>query len=67
MRTPKLESALGSHFGQLCRFHRAAEHASRTRSDLRSAFAKNLIVPINDGQQRTPDKAHLRIGFVSRR
>src|SRR5258708_6344327 len=60
-------SALWLSLGQLCLLSRAAEHASRGCGDLHGAPVQNLVVPINDCQQRMPDNAHLRIGFISRR
>jgi len=61
------KSALGSRLGQLCWFPRAAEHASRRCGDLHGAPVQNLVVPIDDCQQRTSYNAQLRIGFISRR
>src|SRR6267143_5512448 len=61
----KTRSALWLSLGQLCRLPRAAEHASRSCSDLHGAPVQNLVVPINDCQQRMPHNAHLRIGFIS--
>ncbi len=61
----KTRSALWLSLGQLCRLPRAAEHASRSCGDLHGAPVQNLVVPINDCQQRMPHNAHLRIGFIS--
>ena len=63
----KTRSALGLSLGQLCRLSRAAEYASRSCGDLHGAPVQNLVVPINDCQQRMPHNAHLRVGFISRR
>src|ERR1700737_1910687 len=60
-------SALRSSLGQLCRFPRTAEHVSRSWDDLRGVRVQNLVVPVNDCQQRMPYNAHLRICFISHR